>query len=188
MWVHPGSMLGKGCGVRRIAASVVGRVRAVPLGIKHDPRRVGGLCAPNGTRAQAYQTPPKLAAVGGRQLNYCCQSTAAATEASPGAFGGLFGCSQHTKSKAGRKNIFFVKKRAYGGTTVDPHMPIFLYEKSFFGPAGFSTAKNSQKGPQTHLGLLPLLQQCSGNGISTATTVDPHMPIFFTKKTFFGPA
>jgi hypothetical protein len=67
-------------------------------------------------------------------------------------------------------------------------MPIFLYEKSFFGPAGFSTAKNSQKGPQIHLGLLPLPQQCSGNGISTATTVDPHMPIFFTKKTFFGPA
>ena len=117
-------------------------------------------------------------------MNYCCQSTAAATEASPGAFGGLFGCSQHTKSKAGRKNIFLVKKRAYGGTTVDPHMPIFLYEKSFFGPAGFSTAKNSQKGPQTHLGLLPLLQQCSGNGISTATTVDPHMPIFFTKNLF----
>ena len=112
MRVRPGSMLGKGCGVRRIAASVVRWAWAVPLGIKHDPRRVGGLCAPNGTRAQAYQTPPKSAAVGGRQLNYCCQSTAAATEASLGAFGGLFGCSQHTKSKAGRKIFFFVKKRA----------------------------------------------------------------------------
>ena len=63
-----------------------------------------------------------------------------------------------------------------------PICPFFLYEKSFFGPAGFSTAKNSQKGPQTHLGLLPLLQQCSGNGISTATTVDPHMPIFLQKN------
>ena len=92
--------------------------------------------------------------------------------------------------EAGRveKIFLFRKKRAYGGTTVDPHMPIFLTKKSFFGPAGFSTVKNSQKGPQTHLGLLPLLQQCSGNGTSTATTVDPHMAIFFTKKTFFGPA
>ena len=168
--------------------SVVGRVRAVPLGIKHDPRRVGGLCAPNGTRAQAYQTPPKLAAAGGRQLNYCCQSTAAATEASPGALGGLFGCSQHTKSKTGRKNIFFVKKRAYGGTTVDPHMPIFLTKKSFFGPAGFSTVKNSQKGPQTHLGLLPLLQQCSGNGISTATACGAPYAHFFYEKNFFRPS
>ena len=106
MRVRPGSMLGKGPGVGRIAASVVRWVRAVPLGIKHDLRRVGGLCAPNGTRTQGYQTPPKSAAAGGRQLNYCCQSTAAATEANPGAFGGLFGCSQHTKSKAGRTNIF----------------------------------------------------------------------------------
>ena len=92
------------------------------------------------------------------------------------------------KKQGGSKKYFFCKKRAYGGTTVDPHMPIFLYEKSFFGPAGFSTAKNSQKVPQTHLALLPLLQQCSGNGISTATTVDPHMPIFFYEKNFFRPS
>ena len=142
--------------------------------------------APEHKLTKHLQNRPRWGA--GRQLNYCYQSTAAATEASPGAFGGLFGCSQHTKSKAGRKYIFFVKKRAYGGTTVDPHMPIFLTKKSFFGPAGFSTAKNSQKGPQTHLGLLPLLQQCSGNGISTATTVDPHMPIFFYEKNFFRPS
>ena len=114
-------------------------------------------------------------------MNYCCQSTAAATEASSGAFGGLFDCSQHTKSKAGRKNIFFVKKRAYGGTTVDPHMPIFLYEKSFFGPAGFSTVKNSQKGPQTHLGLLPLLQQCSGDG----TSIPLNSPTVVAVETLF---
>ena len=72
--------------------------------------------------------------------------------------------------------------------TVDPHMPIFLYEKSFFGPAGFSTAKNSQKGPPTHLGLLPLLQQCSGNGISTATARGAPYGHFFTKKNFFRPS
>ena len=57
---------------------------------------------------------PKLAAVtvGGRsctQLNCRCQSTAAATEASLGAFGWLFGRSQHPKNKPDRK-INFVKK------------------------------------------------------------------------------
>ena len=70
MRVRSGNMLGKGCRVGRIAASVVRRARAVPLGIKHDLRRVGGLCALNGTRTQAYQTPPNSAAVGGRQLHY----------------------------------------------------------------------------------------------------------------------
>ena len=44
-------MLGKGCGVGRITASVVRWAWAVPLGIKHDLRRVGGLCAPNRTSA-----------------------------------------------------------------------------------------------------------------------------------------
>ena len=107
MQVHPGSMLGKGPGVGSIAVLVVSSARVVPLGINHDLRRVGGLCAPNGTSAQAYQRSPKSAVTGGRQLNYCCQSTAAATEANPGAFGGLFGCSQHTKSKPGRTNIFW---------------------------------------------------------------------------------
>jgi len=50
----PGSMLaGKGGGVGRIAASVVRWAWAVPLGIKHDLRRVGGLCAPNRASAPA---------------------------------------------------------------------------------------------------------------------------------------
>ena len=39
--------------VGRIAALVVRRARAVPLGIKHNLRRVGGLCAPNRTSAPA---------------------------------------------------------------------------------------------------------------------------------------
>ena len=37
--------------------------------------------------------------------------------------------------------------------------------------SGFFTVKNSQKDAQNHPGLLPQLQQCSGNSISTATTV-----------------
>ena len=90
------------------------------------------------------------------------------------------------KARRVEKIFFRKKKKAYGGTTVDPHMPIFLYEKSFFGPAGFSTAKNSQKGPQTHLGLLPLLQQCSGNGISTATARGPPYGHFFLRKKLFS--
>ena len=55
MRVCLGNMLGKGCGVGRIAASVVRWARAVPLGIKHDLRRVGGLCARAPNR---YRTAP----------------------------------------------------------------------------------------------------------------------------------
>ena len=53
-----------------------------------------------------------------RPRNGCCQGTAAATEANPGAFGGLFGCSQHTQSKPGRTSIFLVKKMGIWGSTV----------------------------------------------------------------------
>ena len=49
------------------------------------------------------------------------------------------------------------------GSTV---VAVQILRKIFFGPAGFSTVKNSQKGPQNHPGLLPLLQQCSGNSTS----------------------
>ena len=51
--VLPGSLLGKGSGVGSIATSVVSSARVVLLGISHDPRRVGGLCAPNSTSTQA---------------------------------------------------------------------------------------------------------------------------------------
>ena len=60
-----GSMLDKGPGVGRIAVSVVRWVRAVPLGIKHDPRRVGGLCAPNRTSAPALPGTSEPAARSG---------------------------------------------------------------------------------------------------------------------------
>ena len=46
MRVCLGSMLGKGGIVGRIAALMVGLAQVVPLGINHDLRRVGGLCAP----------------------------------------------------------------------------------------------------------------------------------------------
>ena len=39
--------------------------RAVPLGIKHDPRRVGGLCAPNRTSAPALPGTSEPAAQSG---------------------------------------------------------------------------------------------------------------------------
>jgi hypothetical protein len=65
MWVRLGNMLGKGRGVGRIAASVVKWARTVPLGIKHDVRRVGGLCAPNRTSAPALPGTSEPAARSG---------------------------------------------------------------------------------------------------------------------------
>ena len=65
MRVRLGNMLGKGCRVGRIAASVVRWARAVPLGIKHDLRRVGGLCAPNRTSAPALPGTSEPAARSG---------------------------------------------------------------------------------------------------------------------------
>ena len=49
MQVHPGLMLGKGHRAGITAALVVGWAGVVPLGINPDLRRVGGLCALNGT-------------------------------------------------------------------------------------------------------------------------------------------
>ena len=49
MRVRLGNMLGKGHRVGSTAALVVGWAGVVPLGIKHDLRWVGGLCALNGT-------------------------------------------------------------------------------------------------------------------------------------------
>ena len=63
--VRLGNMLGKGHGVGRIAALVVRWARAVPLGIKHDLRRVGGLCAPNRTSAPALPGTSEPAARSG---------------------------------------------------------------------------------------------------------------------------
>ena len=65
MRVRPGNMLGKGRGVGRIAALVVRWAWAVPLGIKHDLRRVGGLCAPNRTSAPALPGTSATAARSG---------------------------------------------------------------------------------------------------------------------------
>ena len=43
------------------------------------------------------------------KIGFEAESTAAATDANPGAFGGLFGCSRRPKNKSGRKNIFLKK-------------------------------------------------------------------------------
>ena len=88
------------------------------------------------------------------QLKYRCQSTAAATEASPGGFGGLFGCSWRWKIQLGRKKIFRIKKWAYGGPRLCPHMP-FFYEKFFFSTrlafCMLRTAKKAAKGTRACL-------------------------------------
>ena len=148
MRVRLGNMLGKGCGVGRIAASVVQWARAVPLDINHDLRWVGGLCALNGTSVGGAVGSVAFGVPGpGRQLNECCQSTAAATEANPGGFWGLFGCSQRLKNKPAQKNIFFVKKmdiwhiRAPDGPKSGP---IFFSRRTKILPP----AKGPKKGPE----------------------------------------
>ena len=59
MRVRLGSMLGKGRGVGSTAALVVGWAGVVPLGIKHDLRWVGGLCALNGTSVGGRLAPSR---------------------------------------------------------------------------------------------------------------------------------
>ena len=115
----------------------------------HKPR------SPVGRRAVCTERHQRGGAVGsvafgvpgpGRQLNECCQSTAAATEANPGGFWGLFGCSQRLKNKPAQK-IFFVKKmdiwhiRAPGGPKSGP---IFFSRRTKILPP----AKGPKKGPE----------------------------------------
>ena len=68
--LHVGSLIQAQCWVKaaelgEIAASVVRWARAVPLGIKHDLRRVGGVCAPNRTSAPALPGTSELVARSG---------------------------------------------------------------------------------------------------------------------------
>ena len=70
MRVRPGSMLGKGHRAGITAALVVGWAGVVPLGINHDLRRVGGLCALNGTSVGGAVGSVAFGVPGpGRQLN-----------------------------------------------------------------------------------------------------------------------
>ena len=60
MRVRPGSMLGKGHRAGITAELVVGWAGVVPLGINPDLRRVGGLCALNGTSVGGRLAPSRL--------------------------------------------------------------------------------------------------------------------------------
>ena len=90
----------------------------------HKTRPTAGRWAvctePHRTSAPALPgTSEPAARSGGQQWNECCQSTAAATEANPGGFGGLFGCSRRLRNKPAQK-IFFRSKHghmAHTGTT-----------------------------------------------------------------------
>ena len=110
MRVRPGSMLGKGRGVGSIAASVVRWVRAVPLGIKHDPRRVGGLCAPNRTSAPALPGTSEPAARsgvdGGSSVARALPQVRKPTRVRLAAFLAVLDGRKTTRAE----KIFFVKK------------------------------------------------------------------------------
>ena len=101
------NMLGKVYRVGRIAALVVRRARAVPLGIKHNLRRVGGLCAPNRTSAPALPGTSEPAARsgvdGGSSVARALLQLRKPTRVPLGAF---FGCSRRLKNKPGRKKYF----------------------------------------------------------------------------------
>ena len=126
---------------------------------------------------------------GGRQLDYCCQSTAAATEASPGAFGGLFGCSQHTKSKAGRKKYFFCEKRGIWGHNRGPPYAHFFYTKNLFSAQlDFPPPRTAKKAPKPTWACF----RCRSSALATVFQLPqlwtPICPFFFTKKIFFRPS
>ena len=116
----------------------------------HKPR------SPVGRRAVCTERHQRGGAVGsvafgvpgpGRQLNECCQSTAAATEANPGGFWGPFGCSQRQKNKPAQKNIFSLKKWTYGtyGLPTGPKVGHFFSRRTKILPA----AKGPKKGPKS---------------------------------------
>ena len=125
MWVPPGLMLGKGCMQSREHRCVGGELGpgSTP---GHQTTTYGGSVGCVHRTApvhQHYPTPPNGGVVGGLQFQHHCQSTAAATEANPGTFGGLYGCSGPLKNKSGRKNKFGKKRGAYWGSTVQIPLP-----------------------------------------------------------------
>ena len=121
-------------------------------------------------------------------MNYCCQSTAAATEANPGAFGGLFGCSQHPKSKAGRTNIFFVKKGHMGAQPWTPICPFFYTKNLFSAQLDFPPPRTAKKAPKPTWACF----HCCSSALATVFQLPqpwtPICPFFFTKKNFFRPS
>ena len=87
------------------------------------------------------------------QLKYRFQSTAAAMEASPGGFGGLFGCSWRWKIQLGRKKIFRIKNGHMGVHGCAPICPFFT-KKYFSTRLAFCmlrTAKKAAKGTRVCL-------------------------------------
>ena len=115
MRVRPGSMLGNGCRVGRIAVSVVSLARVVPLGINHDLWRVGGLCAPNSTSAPAYPRPPNWrrwrSTVELLFSEHCC-----CYGSKPGCLLGAFWLfSSSPKTSWAEKIKFCQKELLYGG-------------------------------------------------------------------------
>ena len=144
-------------------------------------------------------------------MNYCCQSTAA-TEANLRAFGGLFGCSQHPKSKPGRNNIFLEKMDIWGSTAVA--VEVLLPERCcsygskpgwFLVPFGLFLTVENQAGPKTFFRKkkgtwgstvvqveVPLPEHCCSNGSKPGWFWGPFFAAFegcnsswAEKKTFF---
>ena len=116
-------------------------------------------------------------------MNYCCQSTAAATEASLGAFGGLFGRSQHTKSKAGQK-YFFVKKGHMGAQLWTPICPLF-FTKIFFRPSWIFHRQEQPKRPPSPPGLASIAAAVLWQRyFNCHSPWSPIWPFFLRKKLF----
>ena len=189
MRVLPGSMLGKSYRAGSIAASVVRSACVVLLGINHDLRWVGGLCAPNGTSAQAYPRSPKSAAAGGSTVELLLPEHCCCYRGKPGCLWRPFWLFSTYKKQGGSKIYFFRKKKGHMGA--QPWTPIcpFFYTKNLFSAQlDFPPSRTAKKAPKSTWVCFHCCSSALATVFQLPQPVDPHMAIFFTKKTFFGPA
>ena len=185
MQVCLGSMLGKGRGVGRIAVLVVRWAWAVPLGIKHDLRRVGGLCAPNRTSTPALpRTSEPVVQSGvdsGMSVARALLQLRKPAWVRLAAFLAVLDGSKTSRAE----KIFFGKKMDIWGSTV---VAVQILRKIFFSAQlDFPPPITAKKAPQTTQACF----HCCSSALETVFQLPqlwtPRCP-FFYEKLFFWPS